>query len=387
MESVDHIAALHRAQRPLVALVTGGGAVFISDLLRVPGASSTVLEAAVPYSPSALAEWLGKPPEQACSQRTALALASVAYARSRALFQRENPDDSRLDNCLGVACTAALVSDRPKRGAHRAHIAVQSRDTTLTYELVLEKGARHRAAEDSLVADVLLQAVLEIAELPIPGLRALRAGDLLLQRQILAHPVLRGVWQMGQACAYRLPTGEWLTAPPIPIQAVLPGSFDPLHFGHQQLQSAAAHHLELPVQFELSIGNVDKPPLDYLTVSERLAQFTEHPVLVTNASTFQRKAELFPRCVFVVGIDTAVRIVDPRYYGHQHGKMEAALAQIRSAGCRFLVAGRLQAGTWNTLAAAPELAPFRDLFEELPETEFRADVSSTALRCAQHRDE
>ena len=50
---------------------------------------------------------------------------------------------------------------------------------------------------------------------------------------------------------------------------VLAGSFDPLHDGHEGLAATAARLLGQPVTFELSITNVDKPPLGVAEVRRR----------------------------------------------------------------------------------------------------------------------
>ena len=47
------------------ATVTGGGTLLLADLLTVPGASATVLDARIPYANAALAEFIGAVPEQA----------------------------------------------------------------------------------------------------------------------------------------------------------------------------------------------------------------------------------------------------------------------------------------------------------------------------------
>ena len=55
----------------------------------------------------------------------------------------------------------------------------------------------------------------------------------------------------------------------------------------------------------------------------RVAQFAEvGPVWLTRAATFAEKAALFPGAAFVLGWDTAVRVIDPKYYG---GKAESRL--------------------------------------------------------------
>jgi len=168
----------------------------------------------------------------------------------------------------------------------------------------------------------------------------------------------------------------------LPIPALLPGSFDPLHHGHTGLAAAAAARLGVAVGYELSAANVDKPDLGAAEVARRVAQFAGvGPVWVTRAATFAAKAALFPGTAFVVGFDTAVRLVDPRYYGGDPAGRDAALAALAGCGCRVVVGGRADAGgAFRTWDAAGVAAAFRDLFVILAEADFRADVSSTALR-------
>ena len=86
-----------------------------------------------------------------------------------------------------------------------------------------------------------------------------------------------------------------------------------------------------------------------------------------------------PGAAFVVGADTARRVVEPVYYGGEPA-MRAALRELRSLGARFVVAGRLEHGRFlqlRDLQLPPEAA---GLFEAIPATELRVDVSSTELR-------
>jgi hypothetical protein len=163
--------------------------------------------------------------------------------------------------------------------------------------------------------------------------------------------------------------------------ALLPGAFNPIHAGHRCLAEAAADILGLPVAFELSIANVDKLPLEPGEVRHRLNQFAgTGAVWLTHAPRFVQKAALFPGAVFVVGADTALRIVEPRYYGAPNA-MHTALAQMRQLGCRFLVACRVDAtGRCVALADVPVPAAFRMLFGAIPSERFRLDLSSTEIR-------
>ena len=162
---------------------------------------------------------------------------------------------------------------------------------------------------------------------------------------------------------------------------LLPGSFSPLHYGHQELTAVAEKELGAPVAYELSVVNVDKPPLEEEDIQRRMAQFRGKAKLVlTRAETFHKKGRLFPGASFVIGWDTALRLVEPRYYGGDYSTMCLALAELGAAGSRFLVAGREDGGNFKTLADVPVPAGFDFMFQGIPESAFRADVTSTALR-------
>lgn len=164
-------------------------------------------------------------------------------------------------------------------------------------------------------------------------------------------------------------------------RAVLPGSFNPLHRGHTELAAVASARLGFEVHFELSIQNADKPELPPEEVERRLKQFVGvGSVWVTRAAAFEKKADLFPGAAFVLGWDTAVRIIDPKYYGGEPGR-DRALRKLLERGCKLVIGGRVAADevfhVWETPGA---LAAFGELFVPLTEADFRVDVSSTELR-------
>ncbi len=175
------------------------------------------------------------------------------------------------------------------------------------------------------------------------------------------------------------PCGATRTAPK-PL-ALLSGSFNPLHHGHTALARVAAARLGAEVHFELSVVNADKPELPHVEVERRVAQFaTVGPVWLTRAATFEQKADLFPGAAFVLGWDTAVRVIDPKYYGGEAGR-DAALRKLRACGSRFVIGGRIDAtGTFRVWDGGGRTNEFADLFVPLTEADFRADVSSTDLR-------
>ena len=109
------------------------------------------------------------------------------------------------------------------------------------------------------------------------------------------------------------------------------------------------------------------------------------PVAITATPRFVDKVHRFPGTTFVIGLDTAARIIDPRFYGGTEDHLAEALTSIREAGCRFLVAGRLDqsgraASQCRSLADLSLPADSEDLFTAICESEFREDISATEIR-------
>lgn len=278
----------------------------------------------------------------------------------------------------GVACTASLASDRPKRGPHRIHAAMQTAAQTATWRLPLHKDRRTRVEEERLAGQLMLNVVAEAC-----GIASRLKLDLLEGENVEeSHAFAPQPWQdllLGKIDLVQVGND------PGPAACVFPGAFHPWHAGHRRMTQIAQEMLHQPVAVEVSILNVDKPPLDYMDIERRLGQWTaEQSAYLTRAATFEEKSRLFPAATFLVGVDTLQRIAAPCYYGDDSTTCENALRRIADRGCRFLVFGRAVDGRFLRLSdlALPEA--LRPICREVPPDLFREDISSTAIRQAEN---
>jgi hypothetical protein len=378
------ISALHASGRKAALAITGGGSGAIGELLRVPGGSRLLIEAQVPYDAQALAAFLGFAPAQACSSETAVAMARTVRARAARLV----PAGTDL---VGLGATAALVSDRPRRGEHRFHIAFANsagpNSTGAHCTCVLAKGRRDRAAEEDLVSRAIVLWLARACGIAAPSPRSLLdADEQYAETGVAADQLLVGdtIDQLLAGEFDRVtvqPDGQIMLSAPQPF-VLFPGSFNPMHDGHVLLARVAEELRQQPLAFEISVTNVDKPPLAGETVRHRLAQFAwKSPVELTRAPTFLEKSRLFPGTTFVVGADTAERLFGPKYYGDDEARMHDALEEIANSGGSFLVAVRIDAvGRVRALNDIPVPRRYADLFTEIPEHHFRFDISSSEIR-------
>ena len=373
----EAIEGIHASPTRAVVAVTGGGAQALAWLLGVPNASGTILEMTVPYSDVALTELLGRTPSPVVSEEVAMEMAQIAFERASHLS--EDP------SAAGVGATATIRTGREKRGEHRCFVALCSSEGRQGYGLTMVKGMRGRQGEDEIVSKLIVRLLAEES-----GVSFASPLGLLDQERLepFEEPVVDpGRMLLEGSVPYVVADGDGSASsgPPYPA-AMLPGSFHPLHAGHEALATVASEILGTEVAFELSAANVDKPPLTYADVSRRLRQFEGRgTVVLTRAATFVEKARVLPGSTFVIGFDTAMRLFDPKYYGGSVIAMDEALVELRSSGCRFLVAGRVEDDRFRSLDDVGVPTGYKDMLTSIPESAFRRDVSSTEIRGAASR--
>ncbi len=157
-----------------------------------------------------------------------------ATSRWRAFSARRLLVTDDLQHRFGFGCTASLATQTPKRGEHRAHIALQTLSETRTWSITFAKGARDRARRRTPDS---------------PTLRSLRSPRPFDCTQRIPFD-LRARRRRSTATARPRPA-DWgdvllgfVRATPVhqsaPPTVLFPGAFNPLHDGHH----AMARHAE-----------------------------------------------------------------------------------------------------------------------------------------------
>lgn len=387
-EIVDQVQATDRPR--LVAYVTGGGTEILPMLLRRGGGSSTLLSARVPYSPEDLRLTLGFDPGRMVDSRTARGLAMAAFRHALRVCGDLTPGE-----VFGLGSTSKLSKGAGERTgrSHEVHAAIQTSTRTASTSVALPEGLE-RTVEERLNAIILLNLIAEVkgvmGRVPLETGAGLLPADSIVIREASAEDcggrsleqviIGRNRWTMIDFDQFE--RSIEVDRP----RLLLPGSFRPLHEGHRAMAEAASARMGVRCDYEMTLSHPEKPPLDYLAIQSRLRPFngTAARVYLTDAPTYREKARLFPGCTFVVGHDTALRIVDPRFYGGTEGR-DACLAEMEREGARFLVFGRVDgSGEFRNFSPQEFEHPVSGFLTRtalaIRGEDFRLDLSSTEVR-------
>ena len=367
------LTAIHATPHMMTLNFAGAGSQALAWLHSIGGSSRTVLEATDRYVPTSLAEAVGYMPEKFTSVETGNALAKNAFERAKKLAKPGTP-------VFGVGCTATIATDRAKKGDHRCVVSVCDSLGSLSYELIISKGARDRTGEEDLVSLLILNAIAEASGIfELPDLPLVQGEE--VTRAFIPAPELSRLLEGEINWVAVAPDGVLSTGETWQNIAVLSGSFNPLHEGHRKLSVVASQQLNKDVVFELPLINAEKAPIDLAEARKRAVQFLGFDTLLLSRSPlFDQKAEFYPSSTFILGADTAARLVASRFYGDDNEKMKASLEHLRDLGASFLVAGRSSKDDFKTLDDIEIPATYRDMFAEIPERAFKMDISSTELR-------
>ena len=372
----------HRIQ----VCATGAAIDVISDLLRLPGASSKVTGGQVPYHQSQVAELMGYAPERSVSEETAVGLAQSAYlAAQKSSTLSGEIASGEAPEIIGLGITGAVATSRERRGLDHVWIAVRTLAGVKTGHFVFDKGTHEevRAAQNDLAGILALNALA--AEVNAPQDTRSLFGKVKVERGALSEQglTLAAHTRAPLVCdgpVLVTPDGEVGTLASLTPEEVLiyPGSFRSFHCGHDFAALNAARVSGKQVVFEISAVNADKAPIGAQEISRRVDQFYgRHPVIVTpDCPLFLDKSRAYRKGIgFVVGYDTAERLLDPSFYKDEKHLAES-LATFRDRGNTFYVLGRASNGVFKTILDLPGYTDNRDLFRQLMG---QLDISAMAL--------
>lgn len=423
-------ASTEASDKRFVFGVTGGGSTALSHLMAYPGASNTVMEFNYTYSCESTQEYVNRDSDSPfviksfASLDTAKLLAYASLKRSLKLLTSQTPDLTnlvKLTGAVGIGATASLASKTWKRGEHRIFIALTTNDKEITFSLNLFKGTegapfRTRKQEDdlcgilivcitafecgllnkdSLIAFMMANGLDEKDILLISDIHIKNPLEYLLDNDVtnvLCLPQSNGTLvKISNVPIHHL--GQYANKPKI---VALSGSFNPLHPGHTNALKSSLELCDSTSQgiYELSVFNVDKPPLTIIDLMMRLDHFFNQsfPVLLTNTPRFVDKARVYPGLSYVIGVDTLLRLIDPKYTDGSIDLMTRLLKDMTDKGTEFFVLPRtfgvakiphiqLEASELLRYSMVQYRVPgiLRPFFKEITENEYK-DVSSSALR-------
>ena len=308
----ESIATFHAGKTLVYIACAGAGAGCQNILSRVPGASNTILECLFPYSNEALADFLGERPGKSASLQTAINMATRAWLRGRDLARKRGADPDRV---VGLGLTAVVATNRALRGEHRVFIARRSSAGLFSLQAFFGKNAqglsvlgRERECDlcDIFAVNMLLDHA-GIAQVSFPT-AALKSDDILDREgegtlRIREYVSPESPKEAAGNNVVVMPDGQKVPVATLsPSQYVLfPGSFNPLHSGHEQIAGEVTQSTGKTVVYTI---NLDHPVKGSLTDEEsecRVKQFEwRAPVLITRGlPLFLDKAEAFPGFSFI----------------------------------------------------------------------------------------
>ncbi len=357
---------------------TGGGAGLQRLLWEVPGSSAYLSGATFPYDQDEQAELLGFMPEHFCSEEAAIDLASAAYMKAFKFGGKK---------AVGIGITASVASEKMHRGDHRVFVCAVTDTKIQTGSITLEKGVGQEVrVSDGRKCDYVGEYILFNA-LGIDTLdEHLYEGSRKIFNEALAKTFnLQDATEKAKARFFERPfftaNGKRLAkVPQEAVYAMMPGSFNPPHEGHFGLAREFRHEHAKNVLFEIGTNPPHKAPPTVQELLQRAKMLKGYDVLFSrDMPMYVEKAAMFHGMPFIVGADTMLRILDPKWGIDPIQVMN----DIWGYGNEFYVAGREVNGEFVTrddiVFGLPKeyMNKFGSIIHSL---EGRWDVSSTELR-------
>lgn len=370
---------------------TGGGAGIQDILWREPGTSSYLVGASFPYSQQEFDSFIGfKLTEKYCSQQAAIELAMSAYIRARE-YCILNPGK---DNPVGMGLTCATSTNRERKGNNQVYVVTCNKYGFFCALIKFPSGIGEysRSDDGNFVDGVGLAAIATVIgkekhirhnynseqlsgnyEYFAPNYISLRMKEIppsVVREQFFQHPYFDSNGTKGKTLA----GGEFL---------FMPGSFNPIHDGHRDIAWKTGNLVGIQCCYMVTADSIHKKALivpemlDRVAIArlERYGIYQTADILFTqNDPLFIDKARNYPGCEFIIGYDTAARMLEPKW----GPEIVPMLHEFRKYKTKFYVCGRIINGELKTIKDLNYPSYFSDLFIEVPNT--GTEHSSTKIR-------
>jgi hypothetical protein len=310
LEPLDSLSFLPSHDVRLCIAGMGGVGVY-PHIWNIPGISNVLTGCYMPYAKEEIDDFLGFTPDGYCHEGTAMDFAMEAFYR--AYQYKKNP-------AIGIGLVAVTTSTEAHRGDHRVFVATfQEHKATMTYvRLVKDSGeALARRILDGQICDRLLVSAIKTAvggkdlgvNLPDGCIEQFISGraEELADQRLRLRPFFSS-------------TGKRLKNFPLKEYrrrgAILPGSFNPPHFGHFGMADNYYADNGGPVTFSIEGTPPHKDPIKSWQLLQRAKLLQGRNVLFTWGTPYYiDKVVNFPGVDILMGADNFEMLFDCKRWG------------------------------------------------------------------------
>lgn len=380
----------------LLDLGLTGAAGFLRMALWVePRASNNLLGERWTYAQQHTDELIGRSPPNGKYSRisSALAMASASFRRGKEVsFEREifgRP-------VMGVAMTAAVSTGRRRRGDNSCRVAIRTEEVWHSLDIKFQKAhireqtREERRIEEGLLCDLItLLLIRHTIGLENPVLDAkwgFEDGDFVQEEGMikLLPQIQKGSGLDNHETPFYqvlMPNDDIIPISELDMSqyVLFPGSFAPLHHGHERIARLAKQQTTKDILFQITAQHPAKGriPLDELRARAAQLRFLWPVVLFETEGLYVEKSKRCPKTQILIGADVVYGLQDLRYYQQDRKIRDQVFSEIAQQQGSFLVAGREVDDVYETLYDIPIPPRYAPLFLPLGG---KMSVSSTQLR-------